>query len=132
MKFARWTFGIAGIWGVVVLTPLFFMEQRISAQYPPAITHPEFYYGFVCVALAAQLMFLIIATDPIRYRPMMLVGMWEKFSAVAAVTALGFMDRVSSPMVSGIIVDFALGILFVLAWLKTRSQAGHVVVTSEK
>lgn len=120
MKFARWTFGIAGIWGVVVLTPLFFMEQRISAQYPPAITHPEFYYGFVCVALAAQFMFLIIATDPMRYRPMMFVGMWEKFSAVAAVVVLGFMERISSAVASGILFDFIFGVLFVVAWLKTK------------
>lgn len=132
MRLARWTFLVAGIWGVLVLTPLFFLERRIGEQYPPVITHPEFYYGFIAVALAAQFMFLIIGTDPIRYRPLMLVAMWEKFSAVAAVTTLGFMNRVTSPVVSGIVVDFALGVLFVIAWLKTRPQAQQQAATSPK
>lgn len=127
MKFARWIFGIAGVWGVAVLTPLFFMEKYANAKYPPAMTHPEFYYGFVCVGLAAQFMFLIIATDPLRYRPLMFVAMWEKFSAVGAVLALGFMGRIPSQVASGIIFDLILGVLFVVAWVKTKgiNHEGH-------
>jgi hypothetical protein len=127
MKLARWIFAIAGIWGVAVLTPLFFMEKYVNEKYPPAITHPEFYYGFVCVCLAVQFMFLIIATDPLRYRPLMVVGMWEKFSAVGAVLALGFTGRIPSQVASGIIFDLILGVLFVVAWMKTKgvSHEGH-------
>jgi hypothetical protein len=127
MKFARWIYAIAGVWGVAVLTPLFFMEKYVGEKYPPAMTHPEFYYGFVCVGLAAQFMFLIIATDPMRYRPLMWVAMWEKFSAVIAVLILGFKGRISSQVASGIIFDLILGVLFVMAWLKTKNlnHEGH-------
>jgi len=72
MKFARIVFLIAGIYGILVLTPLYFLEQTIGRETPPPITHPEFFYGFVGVGLAWQIVFLIIARDPLRFRPMMI------------------------------------------------------------
>ena len=41
MLFARRVFGIAGLSGLAFLIPLYFLEERISAELPPAITHPE-------------------------------------------------------------------------------------------
>ena len=64
MKFAKIVFYAAGIWGILVLTPLYFLFDRIGRQDPPPITHPGFYYGFVGVALAWQIAFLIIAPTP--------------------------------------------------------------------
>ena len=58
MRFARVVFWVAGIWGVVVITPLYFMLNLIGKQDPPTITHPGFYYGFVGCALAWQIAFL--------------------------------------------------------------------------
>jgi hypothetical protein len=52
MKFAKVVFWIAAVWGILVLTPLYFMFDVIGRQDPPPITHPAFYYGFVSVALA--------------------------------------------------------------------------------
>ena len=40
MKFAKIIFWIAGIWGVLVLTPLYFMFDLIGRKDPPPITHP--------------------------------------------------------------------------------------------
>ncbi len=40
MKFAKITFRIAAIWGVLVLTPLYFMFDLIGRNDPPPITHP--------------------------------------------------------------------------------------------
>src|SRR5690348_1179400 len=74
MKFARWTFLLAGIWGIIVLAPLYFLENFIGAQHPPAITHPEYFYGFVGVGLAWQILFIIVASDPVRYRGVMPAG----------------------------------------------------------
>jgi hypothetical protein len=51
MSFARITFRIAGIWGLLILTPLYFFFDRIGRDYPPPITHPDFYYGFLLGAL---------------------------------------------------------------------------------
>ena len=41
MKFARWVFAIAGVYGVITVAPLYFMEQAIGKQDPPPITHPD-------------------------------------------------------------------------------------------
>ena len=53
----------------MITTPNYFLETRLGEDYPPAITHPEFFYGFVGTCLAWQLAYLLIATDPVRYRP---------------------------------------------------------------
>jgi len=43
MKFAKVVFWIAGMWGVLVLTPLYFIFDMIGRNDPPPITHPAFY-----------------------------------------------------------------------------------------
>jgi hypothetical protein len=43
MRFAKIVFLIAGIYGLLVLTPLYFLEGTIGRQTPPAITHPDFF-----------------------------------------------------------------------------------------
>lgn len=121
MTFARIVFLVAGVWGVAILLPQYFLEARTSADYPPAITHPEFFYGFVGVALAFQIVFLIISRDPLRFRPMMLAGVAEKFLFAFACFALYFLGRVH-PIVAGFgTLDLILGILFISAFLKTGS-----------
>src|SRR5256885_11592667 len=88
MRFAKIVFNGAGIWGVVVLTPLLFLLDYMGRQYPPVITHSDFYYGFVVVALAWQVAFLLIGRDPVRFRPLMIAAMIEKFGYVATLTVL--------------------------------------------
>jgi len=39
MNFAKWVFRIAGIYGLIVLVPMYFTESQISRDFPPAITH---------------------------------------------------------------------------------------------
>src|SRR6266481_7201856 len=80
MRFARTVFRIAGIWGVLTLTPLYFMFHLIGRNDPPPLTHPGFFYGFLGAALAWQLAFFVVATDPVRYRPIMIPSILEKFS----------------------------------------------------
>lgn len=120
MKFARVVFWVAGVWGVLVLAPLYFLFDMIGKQDPPAITHPGFYYGFVGVGLAWQIAFLIIARDPVRFRPMMLPSVVEKFSfgiAVVVLVTQGKMHR-SDLVLAGI--DMTLGVLFLAAYWKTK------------
>jgi len=62
-------------------------------QYPPAINRPEFYYGFAGVTLAWQVMFLVIASDPVRYRTAMLPAVLEKAGFAIAVPVLYAADR---------------------------------------
>jgi hypothetical protein len=122
MRFAKIVYWVAGIWGLLVLTPLYFMFDLIGKKDPPAITHPGFYYGFVGTALAWQLAFLVIGRDPIRLRPMMIPSMVEKFAYGIAVVMLvmqGAMHR-SDLVFAG--TDLTLGVLFVAAWLRTKED----------
>src|SRR5262249_47024559 len=78
MRFAKWVFVLAGITGIVMIVPPYFLEQQFGRDNPPEVNHPEFYYGFLGVTLAWQCMFLVIATDPKSYRMAMLPAMLEK------------------------------------------------------
>jgi len=119
MKFAKIVFWIAGIWGVLVITPLYFLFDLISRNDPPPITHPGFFYGFTGVALAWQIAFLFIAQDPARFRPLMIPSILEKASYGVAVLVLVSQGRMHpSDLVFGC-TDLLLGILFVVAYFKT-------------
>jgi hypothetical protein len=62
---------------LVVLLALFSLSIGSGQDQPPAITHPEFYYGFVGIATAWQVAFVIIGRDPERYRPLSWLRFWK-------------------------------------------------------
>ena len=121
MKFARLVFLIAGIYGLIVLLPLYFLEAQMGRDFPPPINHPEYYYGFIGVAIAWQLVFLILSRDPVRYRPMMVPAVLEKATYAVAVFILFSQQRVSTFTLATALVDSILGVLFVLAYIKTAT-----------
>lgn len=122
MKFARILFRIAALWGFAVLTPLYFLYENIGREYPPAITHPDFYYGFIGVGLAWQAAFLVISSDPSRFRPMMVPAMLEKFIFVISLGALYAHGRLQVGQLMVVGPDLILGILFIAAFLKTPTR----------
>lgn len=90
---------------------------------PPPITHPGFHYGFATTALAWQIAFFVIASDPIRLRPLMIPSVIEKLGYVVAVPAL-FLEsrmRLGDLLFAG--VDLLLGIRFVAAFFETGVEA---------
>jgi hypothetical protein len=119
MRFAKIVFWISGIWGVIVLTPLYFIFDLIGRQDPPAITHPGFYYGFASIGLAFQFAFVVIALDPIRLRPMMIPAMVEKFAGGATFVTLYLQHRLTQGDLALGCIDLLFGVLFVAAFLKT-------------
>ena len=119
MKFAKRLFTFAGVYGLVVLLPQYFLEGKVGRDYPPPVTHPEFYYGFVGVGVAWQILFLIIASDPRRYRAAMLAGVVEKASFGVAVVALFMQAKVAPTLLAFGTLDLLLGALFLLAYVKT-------------
>jgi hypothetical protein len=119
MKFAKIVFRIAGLWGLLIFIPLYFMFALISRKDPPPITHPGFFYGFVGLGLAWQVAFLFIATDPARYRPLMIPSMLEKLTYGAAVVVLVLQGRMHPSDMVFACTDLFLGVLFVIAYLKT-------------
>jgi hypothetical protein len=122
MKFAKVVFQVAGIWGLLVITPLYFMFDLIGKRDPPGITHPGFYYGFVGVAFAWQIAFLVIARNPVRMRPMMIPSIVEKFSYGIAVFTLVMQGRMHGSDLVFAGTDTVLGVLFVVAYLMTKKN----------
>lgn len=120
MRFAKIVFLVAGIYGVLVLAPLYFLEGRVGREQPPAITHPDFYYGFVGVALAWQVLFLVLSTDPPRYRAMILPSILEKMSYGIALVVLYLQHRVAWSVVAIGSPDWVFMVLFLAAYFKTR------------
>jgi hypothetical protein len=60
MKFARWIFLVAGIFGLLVTVPLAFAEKVVEVK------QPEFYYGFVFQDICWQILYLFVSSNPVR------------------------------------------------------------------
>jgi hypothetical protein len=120
MKFARYTFLAAGIYGILLITPMYFTEAQIAADFPPALTHPEYYYGFVGVTLAWQIAFILISRDPLKFRLLIPVTVVEKYSYGIAILWLYAQQRVPPFAVGFGLVDLLLGTLFIVAFFKTK------------
>jgi len=120
MRFARWVFLVAGIYGLIVVTPQYFMEGVIARTTGP-ITHPEYFYGFVGVVVAFQLVFLVVARDPVRFRPIMPACVVEKLTFGVAAWALYAAQRVRADILIFAAIDLLLAVLFMMAWMKTRN-----------
>jgi hypothetical protein len=123
MKFARTIFVIAGMYGLLVMLPQYFLEGRIGRDTPPPISHPEFYYGFIGVTIAWQILFLIISKNPLRYRAMMIPAVLEKAVFITPIIILFLQGRIAPIALAPAGLDLVLGILFVMAFLKTRGAA---------
>jgi hypothetical protein len=121
MRFARWVFLLAGASGVLVVAPLY-LEARFFAEHPPATNRPEFYYGFAGVTLAWQLLYLLIGTDPVRYRPAMLVASLAKASFALAVVVLFLQQRAEAWWLAAAAMDGTWVVLFAAAFLLTRKR----------
>jgi hypothetical protein len=119
VKFAKAIFLVAGVWGVLLLTPLYFIFDMIGVQDPPPITHPAFYYGFAGLGLAWQVAFFIIARDPLRLRPMMIPSMLEKVGYGGAVVVLYAQGRMHTQDLAFGIADLIFAALFVAAYVAT-------------
>ena len=120
MNFAKWVFRISAVYGFLVLVPHYFMESFIGTSQPPAITHAEFFYGFVGAALACQIMFWIISGDPKKYRPLMIAAVFEKFSFFIPVVVLQFTRGFNPGLVGPACIDLIFGCLFLTAYAKTK------------
>jgi len=119
MRFARWVFLLAGVSGILMVVPPYFLEAKMGQDDPPPITHPEYYYGFLGVTLSWQFLFLVIASDTVRYRPAMLPAMLEKASFAFAVPLLYAAGRVAGVWLVAASIDATWLVLFVVAYLRT-------------
>jgi hypothetical protein len=123
MRFAKIVFWVAGIWGALVFVLLYFIFDLIGQKDPPLITHPGFFYGFVSLGLAWQIAFLFIARDPIRFRPLMIPSMVEKFGYGITVVVLVLQAKMHAFDLVFAATDLLLGVLFVVAYLRTPAHS---------
>jgi hypothetical protein len=123
VRFSKWVFRLAGIYGLVLMLPQFFMESQVGLDSPPAITHPEFFYGFVGVVIAFQIVFLIIARDPARFGNLTLPSVVEKWSFAVAVAILAMQGRLWGPLLIFGGIDAVLGLLFLVSFLQLKPEA---------
>jgi cytochrome b len=121
MKFARIVFTVAGIWGIVVLMPLYWLFDVTGRQYSPPTDYPHFFYGFVSVALAWQIAFLVIGSNPARFRPFMIPAILEKLGYVTTLAVSYAQARISATDTQPILPDLVLGLFFIAAFVKTRA-----------
>jgi len=119
-RLARWIFLVAGIYGIAVLLPQYFLEAELGRRFPPPPNHPEQFYGFLGVALAWQFAFLLIASDVRRYRAFMLPAVLEKVGFGAAAVVLHIQGRVAPAVLGAGVLDLLLGALFLLAFRLAR------------
>jgi hypothetical protein len=119
-RFARRVYLIAGVYGLVVMLPQYFLFARIGRDNPPAITHPEYFYGFVGITVVWQLAFLVIAREPARYRAMMPVTVLEKVIFAVPALLLFAQGRVVASIVVFAGIDLVLGALFFMAWRRAE------------
>jgi hypothetical protein len=120
MRFAKIVFFVAGIYGFLVLAPIYFMENTIGQRTPPAITHPEYFYGFLGVGLAWQVLFLAVSRDPVRYRAMIPPSILEKVSWGIALIVLYSQRRLALSAFAIGSVDWIFAFLFLAAYFTTK------------
>jgi hypothetical protein len=119
MTFAKRVFQLAGIYGLIVMPPLYLAEVGLMIQGQPLLERPETHYGFVGVTLVFQLIFLTIARDPSRYRPLMPLCVLEKLVFALAVWPLFLVGRAPAFLTVFATIDLVLAALFVAAWRRT-------------
>jgi hypothetical protein len=118
LKTPKRIYTIAGIYGLIVLLPLYFGEHALAAM-GQVLTKPEYYYGFIGAAASFQLVYLMIGRDPVRFRPLMPLTLIAKLSFTFPVAILflsGRVDLITMIMAS---VDALIGLAFLWAWRVT-------------
>lgn len=123
IPFARRVYFWSGLYGLVALLPMYALESHIGRAFPPALNHPENYYGFLAVALAWQLAFIAISRDVVRFRPLMLPAIAAKFGFVLTILVLYLLGRVAAAAAVPVAADLLIGLLFLVAWRRTPKGA---------
>jgi hypothetical protein len=121
VRFARWVFLVAGVWGVLVLTPMYFLYDFKTGHTPTGTSSPDIYFGFASVTLAWQVLFFFLSTNPPRYRPMIIPCLLEKFGYVATLALLFLKGSAAPTLLPFAAADLVLGVLFATAFVKLRA-----------
>jgi len=108
------------MWGIAVLTPLYFLIDLTGWRYAAPVDYPQFFYGILSVAMAWQIAFLVIGSNPVRFRPLMIPSIVEKLGHVAGVAVLYGQGPLSVADATAAGPDLLLAVLFIVAFAMTR------------
>ena len=111
-RLARTIYRGAAIYGVLVLLPAYF----IPLPDPYKLTQ----IGFVGLALVFQGLFWIIGSDPLRYRRVVPLTVFEKLCF--GIPAVAYFAQSQTDPVTAVFgsIDLLLAVLFLFAWAKLR------------
>ncbi len=118
MRFTRIVFGVAAVYGFLSLPPLYFLRDLVGRMAPPAINHPEFYYGFVGLALLWQFVFVLVALDPVSYRAIIPIAVLEKLAYAVPVVLLYSAGDLRPSLLGPGLVDPIFGVLFSIGYFR--------------
>ena len=107
------------MWGILVVTPLCFLVDVTGRQYAPPADYPQFFYGFLSVTIAWQIAFLVIGSNPARFRLLMIPSIVEKLGYVTTLIVLYSQGCISATDANPVLPDLVLGVLFIAAFAKT-------------
>jgi hypothetical protein len=112
MRFAKIVFTIAGALGLLAMISMYLATESVR------------YYGSLGGLVAWQFAFFVIASDPRRFRPMMIPAAMEKLLWCSALLVALLQGRMTPAEVAGgTIPHLVLGMLFIAAFFKVRPQA---------
>ena len=121
VKFARYTYFAAGIFGLVLAIPVAYaalFDASETMQSP--IGTGFFIYGFLAQFLAWQVLLFVLAADPMRFRPMMIPAFLAQVVEPLNSAWLYFYGhRIWIPASVAFLI---LAILFLTSYWRTRPQ----------
>ena len=127
MRFRNNAFWWGGVYGIGLAVGFFALEKRLA----PGLTHPEYYYAFAGALLVWHLLYLFIANQMERCRPIMPFAVLEKLSFAVPVLVLYATGRSSSRLLAGgALGDLVWGALFAAAYLKSGKSGATAQVAA--
>lgn len=114
MRFATWSFALAGIYGLAA-TLAIYVRQPLSAATLAS-------WWFAGAAATTQLAYLLIASDPRRYAKIIPIGILSKLSFALPVFWLAAKGVAAMP-VPFAVIDAALAALFAFHYMRLRRIA---------
>jgi hypothetical protein len=122
MRVARWVFLTAGIVGLLMAVALLYAVSVDGHGVLPDVPSAGlFFYGFVIQHVCWQVLYIVLARDPARYRLMMIPAFFAEASTPlypAWLYLYGFTFWVAL-----VVIDLVLAALFGVAFWLTRREA---------
>ena len=113
-RLARWIFGLAAVYGFVTLLPSY---GGLSEVAPDASADAVlFFHSFLSLAIAFQVLFAIIASDPRRHRLAMIPAMLDKIAFGIPVLLMRDISAAADFFVPFALIDLAFLPLFAIAF----------------